>query len=371
MGIPGIGRQVLSTRRISHRARHAADSSRQRNQKRFREKLAQDKLAARSESHAHGNLAGAIRRPRREKAAEVGARGQQDEARHEHQPGHEGARRPAQRISHQPRPRQRELQAVILFRIRLCQRSGNGVQVRCRRGGRHPGLQMADHPGEMGAALLHRIPSAHLRQVHQGRPQVRREEKLRAAKVGRRNPRNRVGMLVDLHGAAHRGRIAVEVTVPVGVAQHDVGHAVLSMLVGTMEEPAKIRLDAQRIEVIAADHVRPDDGGIPAARVEPHRALNVVGHQGFEAAVSIAQVEVIGIRLRGSASSFESSLQHEEAFGVRHIQRAKHQGIQHAEDNGIGANGQRQREHGGHRESWRLAQLAQGKSEIGDHASPL
>src|ERR1700757_634731 len=153
---------------------------------------------------------------------------------------------------------------------------------------------MPHHPGEMGAALIDRIPSAHLLQVHEGRPKVWREEKLRAAKAGWRNPRNLVGVLVDLDAAADCSRIAVEMTVPVGVAQDDIRHTVLSMLVGAMEEPSKIGLNAQRVEVIAADVVGPHDGGISPTGVESHRALNAVGHEGFEAAISITQVNVVG-----------------------------------------------------------------------------
>jgi hypothetical protein len=60
-------------------------------------------------------------------------------------------------------------------------------------------------------------------------------------------------MFVDLNGAAYYGRIVVKAAVPIGVAQYHVRHAVLSMLIRAMEEPAKIRLDAQGIKVIAAD----------------------------------------------------------------------------------------------------------------------
>ena len=105
----------------------------------------------------------------------------------------------------------------------------------------------------MGATILQRIITCQLRHVHQGRPQVRREEKLSAAEIGRRHTQNRVGVFVDLNGAAYHRGIVVKVAVPIGVAQYHVRHAVLPMLIGAMEEPAKIRLDAQGIKVIAAD----------------------------------------------------------------------------------------------------------------------
>jgi hypothetical protein len=47
-----------------------------------------------------------------------------------------------------------------------------------------------------------RIPSAHLRQVHKGRPQIGREKQLRSAKIGLRHSQDCVGILVDLDHAA-------------------------------------------------------------------------------------------------------------------------------------------------------------------------
>ena len=263
------------------------------------------------------------------------------------------------------------MQTVILFGIQLRQRRRNCVQVRGRRACGHPGLHMADDPHEMGVTTLQRVPSADLRQVHNGRKQIRREEKHSAAEVSRRNPRNRVGMLVDLNRAAHRGAVAVEVAVPVGIAQDYKGHAVLPMLIGAVQQPAKIRLHAQRIEIIAADQIRPHHRGIPAASVESDAADKVTGNQGCKSMVSIAQIKVIGVGMGGSVSSFEGSLDRVKTVRVGHLDRTQHQRIQHAENDGIGANSQRQSNYGGYRESRGLPQLAKSKSKVGAHTSPL
>src|SRR5882757_874634 len=144
---------------------------------------------------------------------------------------------------------------------------------------------------------------------------------------------------------SHGGRIAVEVIAPVGIAEDDVGHAVLTMLVGCMDKPAKIGLHAQGVKVIAAYQVRPHDRGTLAAGIESNCPRNVIRHQGFEAVVAVAQVAVIRIGLRRTVPLAESALQHEQVFRVRNIQRAQHQRIQYAKNNGIGANGQGEGEH--------------------------
>ena len=150
----------------------------------------------------------------------------------------------------------------------------------------------------MIAAFLQRIPVEKLGRIDEGNPQIGREEKFSAAEVRRRNAYDREGVLIDLYGAAHSGAVTVEVTVPEGVAQNDLRHAVLSMFFGSMDEPAKIGLNAERIEVIAAHHVGPDHGWVSAAGIEPDAARDVIRNQRIEAVVPVAQVEVIRIRLR-------------------------------------------------------------------------
>src|SRR5271170_5743606 len=131
----------------------------------------------------------------------------------------------------------------------------------------------------MIAAFLQRIPVEKLGRIDEGNPQIGREEEFSAAEVRRRNAYDREGVFIDLDGAAHGGAITVEVTVPEGVAQNDLRHAVLSMLFGRMDEPAKIRLNAESIEVIAAHHVRPDHGRISTAGIEPDAASDVMRNQ--------------------------------------------------------------------------------------------
>src|SRR6185369_17709975 len=69
-------------------------------------------------------------------------------------------------------------------------------------------------------------------------------------------------VFVDRDGAANDGRVAVEVAVPVCIAEDDVRGAVFTLLVGRMKESAEVRLDIEGIEVVAAGHVRPGDGWV-------------------------------------------------------------------------------------------------------------
>src|SRR5882757_9499046 len=154
---------------------------------------------------------------------------------------------------------------------------------------------MAGYPCVMVAALIKRIKAVNLRHIHHGRPERRREEEFGTAEVGRRNPDDGVGMLVDLHAAPYGGRIAVEMTVPAVIVQDDVGGAVLAVLVRGMEKPATISLHAERVEVIPAHHIGPDDRGIPATGIEPNSPDYGRRHQRHEAAVLFDQIPVIEI----------------------------------------------------------------------------
>src|SRR5215469_16571546 len=55
---------------------------------------------------------------------------------------------------------------------------------------------------------------------------------------------------------------------PICVGEHDIGRAVWAMLIGIVEESAKVRLNAQYVEVVSAGFVLPDIGWI-FARIQP------------------------------------------------------------------------------------------------------
>jgi hypothetical protein len=51
-------------------------------------------------------------------------------------------------------------------------------------------------------------------------------------------------MLVDLDNAAHNAAIILKVAVPICVTDDEVRRAVRAVLIGTVEEAAKVRLNA-------------------------------------------------------------------------------------------------------------------------------
>src|SRR6202020_1889314 len=99
---------------------------------------------------------------------------------------------------------------------------------------------------------------------------------------------NRVGELVQLHCASDYVGITVEVTLPVGVTEHDVRAAVGAVLIGAMEEAAKIRANSQCVKIISARLIEPGTRGFPTCvqACASHR----VRHNTVDAVVSVAQL---------------------------------------------------------------------------------
>ena len=187
------------------------------------------------------------------------------------------------------------------------------------------------------------------------------EEQQCPVELGRRDAQDGVRMLVHLDDAAHHAAIVLKMTVPIGVGQHQVRCAVRAMLVGDVEEAAEIWLNLHRIEVVPSHLVAPDLGWI-LARVERHLGEDI-GRQTVEAAVAIAQIEIVGIR--GSLFLVAAALDRVEALRIRHIQRAQDQRIQYAKHHGICADRERQGQDGGNRESGRAAEIAHRNAHIG------
>src|SRR6202034_3985054 len=122
---------------------------------------------------------------------------------------------------------------------------------------------------------------------------------------------------VEANNAAHHGAIVLKMGVPIGVGEHDIRRAVGAMLIGSVEETAKIRLNAQYVEVVSAGFVFPDIGWI-SARIQPRLRDSKNSHI-VEAAIALAQIAIIGI---GVGRDVAPMLDYEKALCLRHIQRA-------------------------------------------------
>ncbi len=188
MGISGIGRHVLSTRRMAMAAAipHTPPAtettsasvniwrriSRRPDPSAMRTAISRALSAARAEKRV----------PRLAQAASRMRRCEQRE------PSHEGACRPAKCVSGEPGMRQRKLQAVIRLGIRFGERVGNRIQVRRRCLRRDTWLQMADDPRRVIAALIQKIRIAQLRQIDDRYPEdpAQRKARCRGSRPARR-----------------------------------------------------------------------------------------------------------------------------------------------------------------------------------------
>src|SRR5579859_4694768 len=132
-------------------------------------------------------------------------------------------------------------------------------------------------------------------------------------------------MFVELHRAPDYPAVLLEMIVPIRVGEHDKGSAVGAALVRCVNKPPKIRLNAQRIEVVSADLKRPCQGWI-FTRVQPYLS-DVTGDQILEAAVTLPQVQVIGIRLTRVRIVSDYPPYSIQALRLWHIQLAQDQPI--------------------------------------------
>ena len=87
MGNRGNGCHALSARSSATLPSEPDRPSDERNQQRLSEQLAQDTSAARAQRQTQRDLPPAVGGARGKQAAEVGAGGQQNQARQQHQPG--------------------------------------------------------------------------------------------------------------------------------------------------------------------------------------------------------------------------------------------------------------------------------------------
>src|SRR3984957_19051184 len=195
--------------------------------------------------------------------------------------------------------------------------------------------------------------------VHDGHENIRSEKQDGPLEPRRRHTKNGDGMLVEPNHAAYHAAIILKMAVPICVGEHDIGRAVWAMLIGSVEETAKVRLHAQCIEVVSAGFVFPDIGWIFAC-VQPCLRDGPSSHI-VEAAIAPAKIEIIGI---GVGPDIAPMLDYEKTLCLRHIQRTQDERIQYAEDDCVGADGQRQCQNDSDGEAGRLAQLAQCKSHI-------
>src|SRR5215469_17850993 len=170
--------------------------------------------------------------------------------------------------------------------------------------------------------------------VHDGHEDIRSEKQDRPLEPWRRHAKDGEWMPVEPNNAAHHAAIILKMAVPICVGEHDKGRAVWAVLIGGVEETAKVRVNAQCVEVVSAGFVFPDIGWI-FARVQPCLRDGPSSHI-VEASIALAKIKIIGI---GVGPDVAPVLDYEKALCLRHVQRAQDERVQYAENHGVGANG--------------------------------
>src|SRR5580704_1371276 len=141
-------------------------------------------------------------------------------------------------------------------------------------------------------------------------------------------------MLIDLNDTAHDAPVVLKTGVPAGVAEHDVWGTVGSSLIGGVEESAKVRLNAQGVEVISADF-KQEDPQRAFARIQPGLG-DSIRCQTLETPIAVAQVKIVGVGLYRIV--LPDALDSVEALLPRQIHRPQDHCIQHAKNDGVCAN---------------------------------
>ena len=153
---------------------------------------------------------------------------------------------------------------------------------------------------------------------------------------------------VERDHATKDRRITTESRLPVTVRQHDYPSSLRSVLFRS-ERTAERWLHPEQGKEAAADCGCRDSLGVGARRADGGGAHLIGGHLTDRAGM-ISVIDVLGIRqdeLRKVESAFgiESPPDRNQALGFRKRQRFQHDAVDHAEDGGVGADTDRERQH--------------------------
>ena len=239
----------------------------------------------------------------------------------------------------------------------------DGVEVGLGLRGSDAGLEMAHGLKQREAATRAHVVSIEQVVFNERDKEIGIEKHEGSVEFRRGDAEDGEGMPVNANDTVDHAAIVLKTGMPIGVGEYDIGSAVGPMLIGRVEELAKIWVKAEGIEVVAAGFLDPGTGWISAC-VEAGPG-DVIGYEAVEAAIAIAQIDVVEIGLM--AGGLVCMLEGVEAVGTGHIEQTQNEGIHDAEDNGIGADCQCKSKDCGEGESWRTAQLAQGEAEIGQY----
>jgi len=184
---------------------------------------------------------------------------------------------------------------------------------------------------------------------------------LHAAKGGRGHADNRERLLVNHQRAAEHLRIAAHPAVPEIVTEDRHRMRMRRLVVFVREHAAQCGLHAQYTEVFAGDEFLLHElHAVRGRGAEAHVARAGGGHQAAEQLAVTAQIFVERVRSDTVEAPAAGAVQHDQLFRMRDRQRAQHDCVEQAEDRGIGADSQCERDHRRCRETRIAPQSAQG-----------
>ena len=343
--------------RQQERPRAAADAD----DRGFDQRAPDEIRAPRAQRETDRRFALAIGRSRQHQTGEVGARQKQHQAGDTEQRAAEAGDRPAQERRHQARRRQHEPQAFVQLRMLAGELFGNRVQ---RRFGGGDGDAVAE-PGHQKdvvrlTALEPVVPRLDVPDHRDRHPDIGHEQTLGAAEFRRHDAENRVRHPVDFHQAADDAGIAAECGAPIGGAQYNhrllAGHAIVLR----RERASERRSHAEHLEIVARDEQAPGSSGV-VVDLEVHRR-EAQRSNARQHAVAIADVAVIRIRAGGKPGRARDRHQ---ALRPLDRERREEERIDDAEDRGVGADAERQRQDRDGGEAWRPQQRAHRVAKVG------
>src|ERR1700733_2824558 len=140
---------------------------------------------------------------------------------------------------------QRKAGWAIVFGIGLTQIVTNTVQIGRRLRRCDSRLETSQHLKDgPRSARIQEIRSVYLRRVDHRHKEIGRVKQQCPVKLRRRYTENGKRMLAYSNGTTHHAAVILKMAMPIRPGEHDVGSAVGAMLIGPMEETAKIRLNA-------------------------------------------------------------------------------------------------------------------------------
>ena len=134
---------------------------------------------------------------------------------------------------------------ALVFGIGLFEIRANRVQIGNRLRRSDSRLQVSHHHHDPTVpARVQEIYPVYLFLVHHRHEESGRENQYSPAEARRRYTDDSERMLVELNRAAHHAAVILKMRVPIRVGEHHIRGAVHAMLIGGVEETAKIRLNA-------------------------------------------------------------------------------------------------------------------------------